>query len=315
MKILVATPVMRGTMYLQAMLSWYRMDWSGQLDFYQMVGGDYGAHPYDNVVRKFNEARAVVLENGYDALMTVESDTIVPTDALLRLAAVDADVAYGLYVWRNGFPYWNAYTELDETHGIPISIIPEQMREAWGQVIETKGVGNGCTLIHRHVLEALEFTWADGEFGCCDWHLAVDCQKLGFVQKHDMAVVCGHIAVNPVHRILWPDPEVKGGYRSELIENWPEFKGDDQQPTGVDANWPLNRSGEVRVRAKKHFHVGDGIYRSPGEVFSVMPDMANTLLRRRLAEKWDGEAEDDGMPGWKLKEPCEGCPDKKAARA
>ena len=234
MRILVATPVMRGELYKRAWLSWYAMDWNGQVDYSQMIGGNDAEQPYDNIVRKYNDARQIALLGGYDALMTVEHDMIVPRDALKRLVGMDADVAYGVYVWRFGFPYWNAYTLLRADRGTPISIQSELALEKWGQVIDVEGVGNGCTLIRRHVLEAVEFKWSPGEFGCCDWHLALDCQRLGFVQKCDLGLVCGHIAVDPVHRILWPDPYATGMYRHELLADWEPLPRDDKWLTGKE---------------------------------------------------------------------------------
>ena len=47
---------------------------------------------------------------GFDALLLVENDMILPPDALLKMAAVDADVVYGLYVNRHGWRKWLAYT-------------------------------------------------------------------------------------------------------------------------------------------------------------------------------------------------------------
>jgi hypothetical protein len=194
--------------------------------------------------------------------------------------------------------------ELGADHGLPISIDLQAVRAAWGKVIETKGVGNGCTLIRRRVLEALEFKWSPGEFGCCDWHLAVDCQRLGFTQKHDMGVVCGHIAVNPVHRILWPDPEAKGLYRQEVLEKWPDLPRpmEDKQQTGVDHSRDPAPGSQMKVIVRKHFHLGGGVYRSPGEEIDLPVEMARNLLRRRLVKR-PGDEE----PGWTLKEPCGGC--------
>lgn len=234
MRILVATPVMRGELYKRAWLSWYAMDWDGRVDYIQMIGGDHEKLPYDNILKKYNDIRQAALCGGYDALMTVESDIVTPRDALKRLTSMDADVAYGLYVWRIGFPWWNAYTQLSADKGMTLSVQPELAREKWGQVIEVKGVGNGCTLIHRHVLEALKFNWSPGEFGCCDWHLALDCQRLGFVQKCDLGLVCGHIAEDPIHRILWPDVHAKGLYRSQLLADWEPLPKDDKWLTGVE---------------------------------------------------------------------------------
>jgi hypothetical protein len=330
MKVLVATPVMRGELMTRAWLSWYQMDWDGQLDFYQVIGGDDASKPYDNVVRKYNEIRQVVLSNGYDALMTVESDMIVPKDALRRLAAVDADVAYGLYVWRHGIPFWTAYTELKADRGTPISMYPERAKEAWGQVIDVQGVGHGCTLIHRQVLEAMIFKWEPGEFGCCDWHMALDCLEMGLTQKCDLGVVCGHIATDPVARILWPDPEARGLYRADLLEDWPNMKAEEQKKkwyTGID--WSqLPKEQKARVEVLHRFHLHSGIYHNPGEVIEVSRDVAERLVKRRLGRlvkkmedeepklKVEQKAVDiteELEPGWRPKdEGCWPCGKKKA---
>jgi len=225
---------MRGELYKRAWLSWYAMDWDGRTDYFQMIGGDHDELPYDNILRKYSDARRAMLCGDYDALMTIESDMIVPRDALKRLVAMDTDVAYGLYVWRLGYPWWNAYTQLSAEKGMTLSVQPELAKKLWGQVIEVKGVGNGCTLIRRHVMEALEFKWSLGEFGCCDWHLAMDCQELGFIQKCDLGLICGHIAENPIHRIIWPDVNTKGLYRSQLLSDWEPLPKDDNWLTGVE---------------------------------------------------------------------------------
>lgn len=328
MKVLVATPVMRGRLMTRAWLSWYQMAWDGQLDFYQTIGGDYASTPYDNVVRKYNQIRDVVLADGYDGLMTVESDMIVPQDALQRLAAVDADVAYGLYVWRHGMPFWTAYVDLKADSGTPISVFPERAKEAWGQVIDVQGVGHGCTLIHRHVLEGLDFKWTPGEFGCCDWHMSLDCLKLGFTQKCDLGVVCGHIATDPVKKILWPDPDATGLYRADLLEDWPNMKPEEQKKkwyTGIDQTVKGDEA-RVEVEILHRVHVGGGVYKSPGEVPPLSRDVAQRLIDRMLArpvkrtedEEPAIKIEEQPIPleermakaGWTRK-PCRPCDKKK----
>jgi len=221
-------PIVRGDVWPQAIDSMYGMEWDGQLDFLQLMGGDDPATPVENITRKYNEARDVALKGGYDALMTQESDTIVRRDALERLATVDADVAYGLYIWRRGGYFWNAYSTVTEKRGRSISRDPKMAKEVWGKVIETKGVGMGCTLIRRHVLEAFPFRRAPSMNWCCDWALALDCQKAGFVQKHDLGVICGHIQRDlglegmgkgypQLPKVLWPDITKEEFYRVDEI--------------------------------------------------------------------------------------------------
>ena len=222
-------PIVRGDVWPQAMDSMYGLEWDGQLDFLQLVGGDDPATPVANITRKYNEVRDVALNMGYDGLLTIESDMIVPGDALERLAAVDADVVYGVYIWRRGGYFWTAYSSLKEKRGKSISRDPGAARKAWGKVIETKGVGMGCTLIHRRVLEALPFKNAPAMNWCCDWALALDCQEEGFVQKHDLGVICGHIQRDlgisgmgkgypQGPKVLWPDITKPDFYRVEEMK-------------------------------------------------------------------------------------------------
>ena len=325
MKVLVATPVMRGELYKRAWLSWYAMDWDGQIDYYQMIGGDHDPLPYDNVTRKYNDARRVLLAGDYDALMTIESDTVVPRDALKRLVAVGADVTYGLYAFRHGFPYWSAFTLVRADKGMPINHSPELAKEAWGKVIDVEGVGNGCTLIQRHVMEAVEFNWSLGEFGCCDWHLSLDCQRLGFTQKCDMGLICGHIATDPVYRIIWPDVNANGMYRTELLETWEPLPKDDKWLTGME----VIVGGNMKIEVLHRFHRGDGVYANPGEVIGVAEEMGKRLVKKGIAKPYKMKKPTKGPkvtinepevpeeilePGWTPKvedEDCPGCPEKK----
>lgn len=142
----------------------------------------------------------MTLDGGYDALFLVEADMIIPPNTLLRLAAVDTDVAYGLYVSRHGSFQWLAFDQLQGHTGKSIDRNRKFCADHWGKVIETKGVGMGCTLIKRHVLASTEFR----RNGPCadDWYFSLDCIEKGFTQKHDLGVVCGHIT--PEGGVMWP---------------------------------------------------------------------------------------------------------------
>lgn len=167
-------------------------------------GVDSKWEAYDQITYKYQVARAVALAEGYDALMTVEYDNIVPPDALTRLAAVDADIAYGLYCCRRKFSRWLAFSETFDNSGTTLTKNPETARAAWGQVVETQGVGLGCTLIHRRVLKAIPMRREATHPACNDWFLALDAKRLGFRQAHDCGCVVGHIVANNPERRLWP---------------------------------------------------------------------------------------------------------------
>lgn len=196
--------------------------------------GDGLRDPRDVITDKYNATRAVVLDQGYDALLTVESDMRVPADALERLAVVDAPVAYATYAFRRGDPpLLNAFSVMDPATmaGYPLSRVPEKLRAGWGGVVEVDGVGLGCTLIRRSVLEAIPFRidrsrpHQDGSFSHCDWYFALDCVEREIRQVAHLGVHCGHIspcdlsgAVNP--STLWPDidAESTGFVRCEAFD-------------------------------------------------------------------------------------------------
>jgi len=192
----------------------HALEWDGRLDILLLVGGDDPETRVDNIVRKYNAARDVALSNGYDALFTLESDIIAPPDALKKLAALEADVAYGLYVWQSIWHHWNAYRVVEEEEAISISEDPERAEAAWGKVCTVAGLGNGCTLIHRRVLSELPFRKSTVVGHPPDRSLATDCQRLMFVQKCDLSVICGHIQRDPVPMTLWPDITKRGFYRA-----------------------------------------------------------------------------------------------------
>jgi hypothetical protein len=104
-------------------------------------------------------------------------------------------------------------------YGRSIRKDPEQAKAAWGKVIDVAGVGTGCTLIKREVLEQIEFRTDEMHPDVHhDWVFAYDLQQKGFVQRCDMSVVCGHISMTPFPRILWPDPDAPRMYRNDFLE-------------------------------------------------------------------------------------------------
>lgn len=173
-----------------------------------------GQDPRDAIVAQYNEARKMVLDQGYDALLTVECDMLPPPNAIRRLRATGADVAYGLYILRRPPWEWNAYSYVQGMVAVPLSHVPERAQADWGEVVDVDGIGHGCTLIQRRVLEAVRFRadgllHADGSRSYQDWYWAMDVREAGFTQKCDTSVICGHIHPQDEQgrarpSILWP---------------------------------------------------------------------------------------------------------------
>lgn len=204
-------------------MSIFRQDWP-QLDIWFSKGDNpyFDSNGRHNICHNYEKARQWALVGDYDYLFTVEADMVIPPDALTRLLDVienqGADVAYGLYCFRNTST-WSAWTQLDMRQGRSIRKDEDAARAAWGKVIDVAGVGLGCTLISRRVLEAVPFRVDEFHPDVHnDWVFAYDLQQAGFKQKCDLGVVCGHISMKPLPRVIWPDPDAPRLYRNEFID-------------------------------------------------------------------------------------------------
>lgn len=219
--------------------------YDGPVDWVVSSGDNPHDEPYDNITHQHNKARRMVLDDGYDALLSIEADMIVPEHTIQALIDADADIAYGLYVWRHRLKRWSAYSEIGLFGGYSLTLDPDRARQLWGQVVDVAGLGMGCTLIRRNVLETLKFRLYEGkpgdwlidayadearaykktlgmeldlhsahkEFFCDDWMLALDAGHHGFTQRAHLGVACGH--VNGDGSVLWPHPAPGDLYYTE----------------------------------------------------------------------------------------------------
>jgi GT2 family glycosyltransferase len=139
-------------------------------------------------------------------MLVIESDIIPPPDALIKLAALNVDCAYGVYRFRqvDVISINERYPEPNTNLGSNLSYERYLLKRAMklGQYPCTGG-GLGCVLIRRRVLEAIEFRVEDLFTAHCDTFFCQDLLKEGFSQAADMSVVCGH--KTPEGEILYPN--------------------------------------------------------------------------------------------------------------
>lgn len=148
-----------------------------------------------NVLAQFVRGRELALTGGYDVLWCVEHDMQCGPDALARLAATGAPVAYGVYVLRHGAAVLNTWEKLPQARnlGESLSLTPGKLRAARKRgVTPVSGVGFGCTLIRRAVLEQVPFRSGGLGSEAPDMPFALDCVRAGIRQVADFAVLCGH---------------------------------------------------------------------------------------------------------------------------
>lgn len=163
---------------------------------------------HENTLHQYKLARFITLNEGYDYLFTVEHDMIIPPDALVNLLEVDAGVAFGVYRFRQKPAVLNIYRSVNKKArwaGQSLDYFPDLLKKAQSEVItECSGLGFGCTLIKREVLEKVEMRRFEvGGHPSPDMQFAADCVRLGIVMKAHFGVSCGHIKPNGT--VLWPE--------------------------------------------------------------------------------------------------------------
>lgn len=146
-----------------------------------------------NVVAQYQRAQQMCLDGGYDALLTFESDMTMEPDAIQKLYDTDALVVFGVCVLRHGIPTLNAWQFINNKNlGMSLSLYPKEVRKARARGwCEVSGVGWGCTLIRREVLERLTIH-ANSEEDAGDLTFATDCLRAGIKMIARFDVPCGH---------------------------------------------------------------------------------------------------------------------------
>ncbi len=154
-----------------------------------------------NHLHQYTRGRESFLAGRYDAMLIIEHDIVPPKDALMKLAALNVDMAYGVYVFRvrnsNTINIFERYPdnngERARNPGESLSCKPWLL---WRAIREKKwpcsGGGFGCILIRRRVLEKISFR-LDGGTGYCDSPFTEDAYRAGYLMAAEMTVLCDHI--------------------------------------------------------------------------------------------------------------------------
>lgn len=212
--VLVFVPVYR--LEPETVQAVFALEWGGPLSWLFQRDNPLTEADYDdervrgvlNHVHQYKRGRETFLQGRYDAMLVIESDIIPPPDTLTRLAALDADVAYGAYMFRRSrqINLYHHYGEGARNPGEPLTVMPGGWEQAKRQgVVRVSGAGLGCVLIKRRVLEAIDFRTLSPEMSPrvhCDSWFTTDVYAAGFQQWADVRVACGHKDTDGT--ILWP---------------------------------------------------------------------------------------------------------------
>lgn len=196
MKVLAFTPTFGDALMGETVESVASQRWSGGTLHHEISRHNphTGADSWRNVQAQFVRGREMFLAGDYDAMWLVEHDMQVPPDALAKMAVTDAPVVYGVYLFRHKSYTVSAFRyDNDRNVGMSLMQYPQELRQAKaaGQY-RVSGVGFGCTLIHRPVLERIEMRGGIDGNRYPDLSFAHDCLREGFVQIARFDVPCLH---------------------------------------------------------------------------------------------------------------------------
>jgi hypothetical protein len=186
-----------------------RLDWDGPRTVVFQTDNPHEKDGRANILHQYQRGREAFLAGQYDAMLVVESDIIPPADTIKKLAALNADVGYGVYRFRIS-PVINIFEAYPDNSGRRATNIGESLSVRPGLLARARrlvkfpcsGAGLGCVLIRRRVLEAIPFRMEDPQGAHCDTWFTRDVWAHAFSQYADMSVECGHKREDG--RIFWP---------------------------------------------------------------------------------------------------------------
>jgi len=170
---------------------------------------------WGNAVSNRNDIVKSVLAGDFTHLFFMDSDMQFPEATLSRLLAHDKDVVGGFYSIKIE-PYHSTVFIEDHENGVPWRTYNPAPGETLRQVA---GIGTGCLLIKRKVLEAMKWPWfyyrpveEEQKFTTEDVAFCEDARKLGFEVWCDFTIRCGHVG----HMLVTPFLDTDGQSKVRL---------------------------------------------------------------------------------------------------
>jgi len=203
-RILIAVPTYEN-IYPDTFKSIYQLDDGGnEVDFDFFRGYD--------VASARNFIGQGTIERGYDYVMMVDNDVVLPKDALVNLLETEQSyplgrcMAVGYYLLRSAKNIESRKTPIFRFAGkhflkedaYTVKELKE-MQENGVKKIQIRGSGLGCALIHRSIFERMEYPWFQWIVRKNGKQFSEDlffCNRFGEIQTPifvDTRVSCGHL--------------------------------------------------------------------------------------------------------------------------
>ena len=160
---------------------------------------------YDCAIARIKACKKAI-DYGVEWLLMVDSDTVLPRDALDNLLSHDVDICMGYYRFKNRGEnetvLWKASGWSERFNARELHMMALQGQN----LVRVSGGGMGCTLIRVSVLEKLPHPWFQWIYNDDDTEIGEDiyffrqCQKKKIPVYADTRVACGH-AYRTLHEI------------------------------------------------------------------------------------------------------------------
>lgn len=185
MKILLAIPSAR-YIETECVTSLFEMEKTGDIELF--IPKSYSVDVGRNIIAKYAQ------ENGFDYIMWVDSDMILPKNTLVRLLSHNKDIVAGVYSYKVlGNKEVVAKRFQDETREEYDNLTIKEIKESSG-LIEVDGFGFGCVLTKVSVFNKIPYPWFifTQEMGE-DIFFCRKAQNEEYKLWLDTDVICGHI--------------------------------------------------------------------------------------------------------------------------
>lgn len=156
-----------------------------------------------NLLAQQHRARQMALDGGFDALLFVEHDMLVPADVAQAMFDTGKPVVYAPYLFRHGMYTLSTFQYVnDRNMGQSLGEYPAELAQARKAGLwRISGTGWGCTMVRREVLERITFHQGDAEYS--DIPFSRDCLHNGIAMFGLFTHPCLHY--DPIEK-LWLDP-------------------------------------------------------------------------------------------------------------
>lgn len=188
MKILIAVPTFE-TIQPEVFKAIYDLRPAGHDLAFNFVKG------YDCAVAR-NRIGKMAQEGGYDYVLMVDSDTIIPPDALELMLNTPVDICLGVCPRKNTNEKKTAMIKFGDNSYHDSYFYPE-LPEGKTRI---RGGGFACALVRSYVFTALDYPYfqyvtnADGSTLSEDFYFCQNAALMGFDVWMDPRVRCGHLA-------------------------------------------------------------------------------------------------------------------------